>query len=104
MATFGQGINAQLGAIDYSPIQRGSAVGAQLAAQGGQMIGQGLANFGEQVGKGVEKYFKEHPEYFSLNNGDLIFTGTPAGVGECVVGDELDCYIENEKLLSVQIK
>ena len=42
--------------------------------------------------------------YFSLNNGDLIFTGTPAGVGECVVGDELDCYIENEKLLSVQIK
>jgi 2-keto-4-pentenoate hydratase/2-oxohepta-3-ene-1,7-dioic acid hydratase in catechol pathway len=42
--------------------------------------------------------------YFSLNIGDLIFTGTPAGVGECVVGDELDCYIENEKLLSVEIK
>ncbi len=42
--------------------------------------------------------------YFSLNIGDLIFTGTPAGVGECVVGDELDCFIENEKLLSVEIK
>ena len=28
--------------------------------------------------------------YFSLNIGDLIFTGTPAGVGECVVGDEPD--------------
>src|ERR1019366_4565115 len=25
--------------------------------------------------------------YFSLNIGDLVFTGTPAGVGECVVGD-----------------
>ena len=59
MATFGQGINAQLGAIDYSPIQRGSAVGAQLAAQGGSMIGQGLANLGQEVGKGVETYFKK---------------------------------------------
>ena len=59
MATFGQGINAQLGAIDYSPIQRGSAVGAQLAAQGGQMIGQGLANLGEEVGKGVAAYYKK---------------------------------------------
>ena len=59
MATFGQGINAQLGAIDYSPIQRGSAVGAQLAAQGGQMIGQGLSNLGQEIGKGVETYFKK---------------------------------------------
>jgi len=59
MATFGQGINPQLGAIDYSPIQRGSAVGAQLAAQGGQMIGQGLANLGQEVGKGVAAYYKK---------------------------------------------
>ena len=27
--------------------------------------------------------------YFSVNIGDVIFTGTPAGVGEVVVGDEL---------------
>lgn len=42
--------------------------------------------------------------YFSLNIGDIIFTGTPAGVGECVVGDELDCFIEDQKLLSMEIK
>ncbi len=42
--------------------------------------------------------------YFSLNIGDYIFTGTPAGVGECVVGDELECFLENEKLLDVVIK
>lgn len=42
--------------------------------------------------------------YFSLNIGDIIFTGTPAGVGECVVGDELDCYIEDQKLLSIEVK
>ena len=42
--------------------------------------------------------------YFSLNIGDLIFTGTPAGVGECVVGDELEAYIENEMLLKLNVK
>ena len=42
--------------------------------------------------------------YFSLNIGDLIFTGTPAGVGECVVGDELEGFIEDQKLLSLEVK
>ena len=42
--------------------------------------------------------------YFSLNIGDLIFTGTPAGVGECVVGDELEGFIEEQKLLSLEVK
>lgn len=42
--------------------------------------------------------------YFSLNIGDLIFTGTPAGVGECVVGDELEGYLGEEKLLSLTVK
>ena len=42
--------------------------------------------------------------YFSLNIGDYIFTGTPAGVGECVVGDELEAFIEDKSLLSLEIK
>ncbi len=42
--------------------------------------------------------------YFSLNIGDLIFTGTPAGVGECVVGDELEGFIEDDNLLSLDVK
>lgn len=43
-------------------------------------------------------------QYFSLNIGDLVFTGTPKGVGECVVGDELEGFIEDESLLEVSIK
>jgi 2-keto-4-pentenoate hydratase/2-oxohepta-3-ene-1,7-dioic acid hydratase in catechol pathway len=43
-------------------------------------------------------------EYFSLNIGDLIFTGTPAGVGECVIGDVLTGILENEKVLELEIK
>jgi 2-keto-4-pentenoate hydratase/2-oxohepta-3-ene-1,7-dioic acid hydratase in catechol pathway len=42
--------------------------------------------------------------YFSLNIGDIIFTGTPAGVGECVVGDVLEAFLEKENLLSVEVK
>jgi 2-keto-4-pentenoate hydratase/2-oxohepta-3-ene-1,7-dioic acid hydratase in catechol pathway len=42
--------------------------------------------------------------YFSLNIGDLVFTGTPAGVGECVVGDDLEAFIEKEMLLKMEIK
>jgi len=42
--------------------------------------------------------------YFSLNIGDLVFTGTPAGVGECVVGDMLEGFLEKEKMFEVDIK
>jgi len=42
--------------------------------------------------------------YFSVNIGDLIFTGTPAGVGECVVGDELEGFLENESMFHLEIK
>src|SRR5450432_4728916 len=42
--------------------------------------------------------------YFSVNIGDLVFTGTPAGVGECVVGDEMEGFIGEENLFSVEIK
>lgn len=42
--------------------------------------------------------------YFSLNIGDLVYTGTPAGVGECVVGDVLKGYIGTQKMFELTIK
>jgi 2-keto-4-pentenoate hydratase/2-oxohepta-3-ene-1,7-dioic acid hydratase in catechol pathway len=42
--------------------------------------------------------------YFSVNIGDLVFTGTPAGVGECVVGDELEGFIEEESMFQLEVK
>jgi acylpyruvate hydrolase len=42
--------------------------------------------------------------FFTLRTGDLIFTGTPKGVGPVKVGDTLVSYIENEKLLEFDIK
>lgn len=42
--------------------------------------------------------------FITLKKGDLIFTGTPAGVGPVKIGDVLKAYIENEKLLELEIK
>lgn len=42
--------------------------------------------------------------YFSINIGDLIFTGTPAGVGEVVVGDELEGFVEEESMFALEVK
>jgi len=42
--------------------------------------------------------------FITLKNGDLIYTGTPAGVGPVKIGDKLEAYIEDKKLLSFLIK
>ena len=43
-------------------------------------------------------------QYFTLKTGDLIFTGTPEGVGPVKVGDRLEAFIGNEKLLDFEVK
>ncbi|EIM74350.1 fumarylacetoacetate (FAA) hydrolase [Nitritalea halalkaliphila LW7] len=43
-------------------------------------------------------------QFFTLKKGDLIFTGTPAGVSKIAVGDVLTGFIEDEALLEVAIK
>ncbi|PJB16344.1 MAG: 2-hydroxyhepta-2,4-diene-1,7-dioate isomerase [Flavobacteriales bacterium CG_4_9_14_3_um_filter_32_8] len=42
--------------------------------------------------------------YFTLKIGDLIFTGTPAGVGPIQINDTIVCFIEDKKLLSFNVK
>ncbi len=43
-------------------------------------------------------------QFNTLKMGDLIFTGTPVGVGPVKVGDHLEGFIEDEKLLDFQVK
>ena len=43
-------------------------------------------------------------QYFSVNIGDLIYTGTPAGVGECVTDDVLEGFYEKEKVFALEVK
>ena len=42
--------------------------------------------------------------YFTLKVGDLIYTGTPAGVGKVNIGDKLEGYIESELMLTCEVK
>ncbi len=43
-------------------------------------------------------------KFFHLKKGDIIFTGTPKGVGSVAIGDTLECFIGSEKMLHVTIK
>lgn len=43
-------------------------------------------------------------KYMTLKIGDLIYTGTPAGVGPVKIGDHLEGYIGDKKLLDFNIK
>ncbi|MEE1885175.1 fumarylacetoacetate hydrolase family protein [Pedobacter flavus] len=51
-----------------------------------------------------EKIISFVSKYITLKKGDLIFTGTPAGVGKVNIGDILQCYLENEEMLNIEIR
>jgi len=42
--------------------------------------------------------------YFTLKTGDLIFTGTPHGVGKISVGDHIEGFIGDEKMLDFYVR
>lgn len=42
--------------------------------------------------------------YFMLQQGDVIFTGTPKGVGPVKIGDTLTAYLEDRKMLQIAVK
>jgi 2-keto-4-pentenoate hydratase/2-oxohepta-3-ene-1,7-dioic acid hydratase in catechol pathway len=42
--------------------------------------------------------------FMTLKIGDLIYTGTPAGVGPVKIGDQLEAYLGDEKLLDFRVK
>lgn len=43
-------------------------------------------------------------QYFMLKKGDLIYTGTPKGVGPIAIGDEYEGYIGEQKVFSCAVK
>ncbi len=43
-------------------------------------------------------------KYITLKIGDLIYTGTPAGVGAVKIGDHLEGFLENKKMFDFEVK
>jgi hypothetical protein len=74
MAIIGQGVQAGLGRIDYSPYMQGAVAGAQG-------IAQGLASLGQNVAKGFEQYAlkqeKKKQEESATNTVANIFKASP---------------------------
>lgn len=52
----------------------------------------------------IDKIIAFVSSYITLKKGDLIFTGTPEGVGKVQANDVLDAFIEDQHLLTVKIK
>lgn len=51
-----------------------------------------------------EKIITFVSQYFTLRQGDLIFTGTPAGVSAVQPGNRLQGYLNNQLLLDFEVK
>ena len=67
---------------------------------------------GEQVQLGnskdmiftIDKIISYVSQFFTLKIGDVIYTGTPAGVGSVKIGDKLEGFIGDRQLISLDIK
>lgn len=52
----------------------------------------------------IEQIIAYVSTFMTLKMGDLIFTGTPAGVGPVQIGDELEAFVENQSMLRIKVR
>jgi len=67
----------------------------------GEIVQQGNTS---QMIFDFKRIISEASKYFTLKTGDVIMTGTPAGVGKVQENDLLEGYIEDRKIFEVRVK
>lgn len=67
----------------------------------GKTVQQGNTN---EMIYSVDKIISYISRFFTLKIGDIVFTGTPAGVGTVKINDRLQGYMEGQKLLDFNVK
>lgn len=67
----------------------------------GEVVQQGST---KQMMWKIDALIENISKYFTLKIGDVIFTGTPSGVGPVSVDDVLQGYIEEKEMFSIKIK
>jgi 2-keto-4-pentenoate hydratase/2-oxohepta-3-ene-1,7-dioic acid hydratase in catechol pathway len=70
-------------------------------SKNGKIVQSG--NSGEMI-TSIAEIVSLASKYFTLKTGDLIFTGTPSGVGKVEIGDEIKGFIEGKELLNFSVK
>jgi len=43
-------------------------------------------------------------QFFTLLEGDFVFTGTPVGVGPVAINDHIECFVEDDSVLEFDVK
>ena len=52
----------------------------------------------------VDQLISYISHYFTLKTGDLLYTGTPAGVGPVAIGDHLEGWIGEQRVLDLNCR
>ena len=93
----------------------GSAVVGEFIPTNGEKLGEKefyLNINGNEVQRGnskdmifsIDDIVAYVSKFYTLKKGDLIYTGTPAGVGGVKIGDRLEGFIGDEKLLDFHVR
>jgi 2-keto-4-pentenoate hydratase/2-oxohepta-3-ene-1,7-dioic acid hydratase in catechol pathway len=53
---------------------------------------------------GVDAIIAYISRFFTLKTGDLLYTGTPEGVGPVSIGDHLEGWLEGKKVLEIKCR
>ncbi len=67
----------------------------------GEVVQKG--NSGDQIFN-FDELISHLSRFFTIKLGDLVFTGTPAGVGRVEIGDRLEAFIGDQSMLKVTVK
>ena len=52
----------------------------------------------------VDSIIEYVSKFMTLKKGDLIFTGTPSGVGKMEVNDVFEAYLDGKKTIDLRVK
>jgi 2-keto-4-pentenoate hydratase/2-oxohepta-3-ene-1,7-dioic acid hydratase in catechol pathway len=86
--------------ISFADLPKKNEVSFSLSLNKNE-VQQGVSN---QMLFSIDQIIAYVSGFITLKTGDLIYTGTPAGVGPVKIGDRLEAKIENEVLLDFEIK
>lgn len=86
--------------IPKSELPDGNAIKFQLK-KNGELVQNGDSSY---MLFPIDEIISQVSNYFTLKIGDLIYTGTPVGVGPVAIGDRLEGFLEGRKMFDFEVK